>query len=63
MKVTLVSLLLVTALAAAGCPERKEVIDQVGGAPKAQVDEARRRIDKAEDKLETRAAEAAAATE
>lgn len=47
----------------AGCPERKEVIDQVGGAPKAQVDQARERLDKAEAKLQENAAAAAAAVE
>lgn len=47
-------------LALGGCPERKEMSEQVGGAPKAQVDQARARIEKAEKKLEENAAAAAA---
>ena len=47
----------------AGCPERKEAIDQVGGAPKAQVDNAKERLGKAEDKLQQNAAAADAAKE
>lgn len=42
----------------AGCPDPKEV----GAAPHAQVDLAKQRIDKAEQKLDARAAEATAAT-
>lgn len=62
MKLTVPALLVLT-LAAAGCPERKETIDTVGSAAKAQVDVAQQRLEKAEDKLDKRAAEAAAATE
>ena len=51
--------LVVVALAATACPDRKETIDTVGGAPKAQVDIAKERLEKAEDKLGARAAEAA----
>jgi len=49
----------------AGCPDRKEVIDQVGGAPAQQVDIARQRIDKAEANLQKQgaAADAVAAPE
>lgn len=54
--------LIALALGCAACPERQELIDQVGGAPGAQVNDARVRLDKAEQKLEQNAA-AAAATE
>jgi hypothetical protein len=59
----LVSLTSLT-VALSGCPEeRKEVTDKVGGAPKEQVDVARERLNKAEDKMQQNAAAAAAATE
>lgn len=45
---------------AIACPERKEAIDQVGGAPAAQVDVARERLQRAEQKLEGNAGAAAA---
>jgi hypothetical protein len=45
------------------CPERKEAIDTVGGAPKAQVDNAKERLDNAEAKMQQGAAAAAAAQE
>jgi hypothetical protein len=47
----------------AGCPEREEAINKVGGAPKEQVDIARERLNRAENKLQDNAAAAAAATE
>jgi hypothetical protein len=48
-------------LATAGCPDRTEVIDTVGGAPGRQVEQARVRIDRAEAKLQENAEAAAAA--
>lgn len=62
MRTRLVTSLLVLAFLT-GCPDRKEAIEQVGGAPKAAVDEARVRIDKAEAKLQGNADAAAAASE
>ncbi len=46
------------------CPDdaRKDAVNAVGGAPKDQVDVAKERLGKAEDKLQRNAA-AAAATE
>lgn len=52
-------------LAAAGCPDRKDAIEQAGGAAGRQVDDARVRIDRAEDKIlkQAAAADAIAAPE
>ena len=58
-------LLPVVALLVVGvaCPEeRKAAVEQVGGAPKDQVDVAKERLERAEGKLQENAA-AAAATE
>ena len=54
---------LVVVVALAGCPARKEVIETVGGAPRAQVDEAHDRVHKAEAKIQQQTDEAAAAHE
>lgn len=56
-------LLLVVALAASACPQRKDAIESIGGAPKALVDVARERLGKAEQQIEKRAAEAAVGLE
>jgi hypothetical protein len=61
MKVVVVALAAVLFIAA--CPERKEAIDKVGGAPKEMVDTAKERIGKAEDKLQGNAEAAAQASE
>lgn len=45
---------------AAGCPDRDEVVEQVGGAPGRQVNDARVRAKAAEDKINAQASEAAA---
>ena len=57
------TLALVAALAACPDDQRKDVINAVGGAPRDQVDVAKERLGKAEDKLQDRAAAAAAATD
>jgi len=48
-------------IAATACPDREQAVDTVGGAPGRQVDDARIRIDRAENKLKQNAAAAAAA--
>lgn len=48
-------------LVTTACPDRKEVIDTVGGAPGRQVEDARVRIDRAEVKMQQNADAAAAA--
>ena len=49
--------------ALAACPEeRKQVTEEVGGKPKEQVDVAKERLNRAENKMQENAA-AAAATE
>jgi hypothetical protein len=63
LKLSFVPLVLVVALAGSGCPDRKETINAIGGAPKAQIDEAQKRLDKAEAQLQKNAASAAAANE
>ena len=62
----LIVLVVLVALASA-CPEknglneaRKQLTDEIGHAPKAQIDDAKERMHRAEDKLDKRAAEAAA---
>lgn len=62
------SLIVVTSLLAlallSGCPEeRKELIEEVGGAPKRQVDVAKERLDRANDKVNERLEEALKANE
>ena len=57
------AVVLLGALCAMGCPDRKEVIDAVGGAPKAQVEQARTRIQHLEKQSDKRAADAALTTE
>jgi hypothetical protein len=44
----------------AGCPDRAAVVDQVGGAPGRQVQDARVRANRAEDKIKDNAAAASA---
>ena len=58
-----VTLALAVSLALSACPARKEAIDAVGGAPRAQVDEVHERVHKAEKKIQQQADQAAAATE
>jgi hypothetical protein len=53
----------VVVVVAAACPAVKEKATEVGGAPHAQVDLAKERVDRAEKKLEENAAAAAAVTE
>ena len=48
-------------LATAACPDREQAVDTVGGAPGRQVDDARIRIDRAENKLKQNADAAAGA--
>jgi hypothetical protein len=57
--------IVVTLAAAAGCPGRDALVDQVGGAPRQQLDEVRVRVHAAEVKIQqkTDAAAAANATE
>ncbi len=52
----------VTLRAAAGCPGRDAFVENVGGAPKRQLEDARTRVHSAEDKIEqnTKAADAVA---
>lgn len=57
------NLALVSALAACPDDQRKDAINAVGGAPRDQVDVAKERLGKAEDKLQSNAAAAAAATD
>ena len=51
----------VTLAAAAGCPGRDALVDQVGGAPKQQLDEVKSRVHAAEVKIQKQADTAAAA--
>ena len=57
--VAALSLLSVVATVA-GCPDRDEVVEQVGGAPGRQVNDARVRATAAEEKIKAQASEAAA---
>lgn len=52
--------IVVTIAAAAGCPGRDALVEQVGGAPKQQLDDVKRRVHAAETKAEQNAAAAAA---
>lgn len=53
--------MVLTLAAAAGCPGRDALVEQVGGAPKQQLDDVRTRVHAAEVKIEQRTDTAAAA--
>jgi hypothetical protein len=42
------------AFVVSGCPDRKEIIEEVGGAPKRQIDHAQERVDTATKNIEDR---------
>ena len=61
LRTAVVTLSLLSVLAtAAGCPDRDEVVEQVGGAPGRQVNDARVRAKAAEEKIKAQASDAAA---
>jgi hypothetical protein len=59
--VVIVSLALLAA-SLGGCPERKDMINEVGGAPASEVDNARQRLDAANAKMQGNLDRAAAST-
>ena len=42
------------AFAVSGCPDRKELIEEVGGAPKRQIDHTKESLEKATQNIEDR---------
>ena len=54
MERLLLAVILAAAFVMSGCPDRKELIEEVGGAPKRQIDDAQDRVDAASQKIEDR---------
>lgn len=50
--------LAVVVVAVAACPDRKEAIDKVGGAPKNEIDQAQARLHADEQKFQKQAQQA-----
>jgi hypothetical protein len=59
----LMSIVFAAPLALAGCPDRGDSIDPVGGAAGRQMEVVRGKVDKVEDKLDQRAADATKSAE